>query len=153
MNDEQIIKKYGQPGDINQITKLVLPYPMRIAWKPEARVSAIQCHKLIANDLWNVFVDLKDYYEYEKIKELGIDLFGGCVNVRLMRGSKTKWSRHAWGIAIDLDPERNGLKTKWKDAQFSKPEYKFMIDTFYKYGFMSYGKEKDFDAMHFEIAQ
>jgi hypothetical protein len=153
MTDEQIIKKYGQPGDINQITKLVLPYPMRIAWKPETRVSAIQCHKLIANDLWNVFVDLKDYYEYEKIKELGIDLFGGCVNVRLMRGSKTKWSRHAWGIAIDLDPERNGLKTKWKDAQFSKPEYKFMIDTFYKHGFMSYGKEKDFDAMHFEIAQ
>lgn len=153
MTDEQIIKKYGQPGDVTQLTKLLLPYPMRIAWKPESSVNAIQCHKLIANPLSNVFADLKDYYGLARIKELGIDLFGGCVNVRLMRGSKTKWSRHSWGIAIDLDPARNGLKVKWKDSQFAKPEYNDMVNIFYKHGFISYGKEKDYDAMHFEIAQ
>lgn len=151
LTDEQIIKKYGQPGDVNQLTKILLPYPMRIAWKPETTVNAIQCNSGISLKLLAVFNELKDHYGYNVIKELGIDLFGGCVNVRLMRGSKTKWSRHSWGIAIDLDPARNGLTTKWKDAQFSKPQYNFMIDTFYRHGFMSYGKDRDFDAMHFEI--
>ena len=152
LTDEQIINKYGQPGDVNQLTKILLPYPMRIAWKPETTVNAIQCHKLIANSLWNVFNDLKDEYGYEKIKELGIDLFGGCVNVRLMRGSTKKWSRHSWGIAIDLDPARNTLREKKTTARFARPEYKEMIEIFYKHGFLSYGVEKDYDWMHFEIA-
>jgi hypothetical protein len=69
-----------------------------------------------------------------------------------MRGSKTKWSRHAWGIAIDLDPARNGLKTKKPIAQFSKPEYKAMIDIFTKHGFIGYGPAKDYDWMHFELS-
>lgn len=151
LSDAQIISKYGQPGDVTQLTKILLPYPMRIAWKPETTVNAIQCHKLIANPLTNVFAELKDYYGYDKLKELGIDLFGGCVNVRLMRGSKTKWSRHSWGIAIDLHPEKNQLRWKAPQALFSAPVYKDMIDIFYKHGFISYGRERDFDWMHFEI--
>ena len=68
-----------------------------------------------------------------------------------MRGSTTKWSRHSWGIAIDLDPARNGLKTKKPTAQFSKPEYKPMLDMFARNGFISYGVDKDYDWMHFEL--
>lgn len=151
LTDEQIIRKYGQPGDPLNITILTLPYPMRIAWDTSKSVTRIQCHKLIKEDLNNVFSELLNYYGYEKIKELGIDLFGGCLNVRLMRGSKKRWSRHSWGIAIDLDPLRNGLKTKWPDAQFSKKEYEPMIKIFYDNWFISYGKERGFDAMHFEI--
>ena len=151
LTDAQIIAKYGQPGDVNNIMRLQLPYPMRIAWKPETSVNAIQCHRQIGNSLYNVFTDLLNHYGLPELQRLGIDLFGGCVNVRLMRGSKTKWSRHSWGIAIDLDPVRNGLKVKKTVAQFSKPEYKPMIDIFYKHGFIGYGPEKDFDWMHWEI--
>jgi len=151
MTDEQIIFKYGEPGDFTKLTAIDLPYQMRIAWDIKTKVSRIQCHKLIAPNLLAVFNDLLVLYSYDKLVELGIDLFGGCVNVRHMRGSKTKWSRHSWGIAIDLDPVRNSLNTSWKKAQFSKPEYQFMVDTFYKHGFYSYGKERDFDAMHWEI--
>jgi len=75
------------------------------------------------------------------------------VNVRTMRGSKTKWSRHAWGIAIDLDPARNGLKANWANSQFSKPEYEPMLEIFEKYGFENYGKIKNYDAMHFELVK
>lgn len=151
LTDEQIIAKYGQPGDPTKLTILTLPYPMRIAWDLSKTVTKIQCHKLIALKLNGVFEDILGYYGIEKIKALGIDLYGGCVNVRLMRGSKTKWSRHSWGIAIDLDPARNGLKVKKPLAQFSKKEYTAMIDIFYKWGFISYGREKDFDWMHMEI--
>jgi hypothetical protein len=153
LTDEQIIAKYGQPGDEDNIVVIDLPYPMRYVIAPGKYVivKKMRCHRLIAPNITAVFNDLLSHYGLPDIQRLGIDFFGGCVAVRLMRGSKDKWSRHSWGIPVDLDPLRNGLKTKWEDAQFSKPEYQFMVDTFYKHGFISYGKERNFDAMHFEI--
>lgn len=151
ITDAQIIEKYGQPGDPDNLTTIILPYPMRIAWDLSKTVTKIQCHRLIADNLLAVFKDLLEHYGYDKLKELGIDLFGGCLNVRLMRNSKTKWSRHAWAIAVDLDPARNTLKETKKTARFARPEYKAMVDIFYKYGFLGLGPEQDRDWMHWEI--
>lgn len=152
MTDQQILKKYGDPGDDNLVT-IQLPYPMRIAWDTKKTVTKMSCHSLVKDKFLAVFNDLLKTYGLPKIQELGIDLFGGCYNFRLMRGSKKTWSRHSWGIAIDLDPARNGLKVKKPTAQFSKPEYKPMIDIFYKHGFINYGVEKNYDWMHFEIKE
>jgi hypothetical protein len=152
MTDQQIRAKYGQPGDASNFVLIDLPYPMRIAWDTKVTVKRMQCHKLAAVHFSDVFKDLLAHYGLPKLQELGIDLFGGCVNVRLQRGSKTKWSRHAWGIACDLDPARNKLKESKKTARFARPEYKPMIDIFYKHGFIGYGPEKDYDWMHFELA-
>jgi hypothetical protein len=152
MTDQQIRAKYGQPGDASNFVLIDLPYPMRIAWDVKVTVKRMQCHKLAADRFKAVFSDLLAHYGLPKLQELGIDLFGGCVNVRLQRGSKTKWSRHAWGIAIDLDPARNKLKESKKTARFARPEYKPMIDIFYKHGFIGYGPEKDYDWMHWELA-
>lgn len=153
LTDAQIISKYGQAGNPDNFTVIQLPYPMRIAWDTQTKVLKMQCHELAADPFTKVFNDLLASYGFKELNRLGVDLFGGCVNVRPMRGSKTKWSRHAWGIAIDLDPARNGLKVKSPIAQFSKPEYKRMIDIFYSNGFISYGKEKNYDWMHFELNQ
>lgn len=153
LTDQQIIAKYGQPGDADNFTIIDLPYPMRIAWDLSKTVNKIQCHKLIADNLKAVFADLLSTYGLAKIQDLGIDLYGGCVNVRLQRGSKTKWSRHSWGIAIDLDPARNTLKETSKTARFARPEYKEMNDIFYRNGFIGYGRERNNDWMHFEISK
>lgn len=150
LSDNQIIAKYGEPGDTDNLTTITLPYPMRIAWDLKKSVTKITCHKLIADALSNVFADILAAYGYEEIKRLGIDLFGGCYNFRKMRGG-SRWSRHSWAIAIDIDPARNGLRTKWAASQFSKPAYSKMVEIFYKHGFMSYGKDRNFDSMHFEI--
>lgn len=152
LTDEQIKAKYGRPGDISNLTVIKLPYPMRIAWDTTVSVKNIQCHKLIAEPLTNVFNDLLAHYGLPELQRLGIDLFGGCYNFRQMRGG-TKWSRHSWAIAIDLDPARNALKENKKTARFARPEYEPMIEIFYKHGFISYGVERDFDWMHFEIGQ
>ena len=151
LTDVQIIAKYGQPGDYSNFTLIDIPYPMRIAWDTSKVVNRIQCHKLAAEPISKVFKGLLAHYGLPEIQRLGIDLFGGCVNVRNMRGSTTRWSRHAWGIAIDLDPARNGLKTTWAKAQFSKPEYEVMLRIFRENKFISYGIERGNDAMHFEL--
>lgn len=150
MTTNQIISKYGAPNQGGTyLTSIKLPYPMRLAWDKNTKVTTMKCHKLVAQDFLNVFNDLLAHYGYDKIKQLDIDLFGGCFNFRQMRGG-TDYSRHSWGIAIDLNPEKNGLKESSKTAFFARPEYKPMIDIFYKHGFISLGVEKNYDWMHFE---
>jgi hypothetical protein len=152
LTTQQTIKKYGTPNITGEgyLVTLNLPYPMRLAWDTDTTVTKLRCHKLVAGSFEAVFKDILATYGLPKIKELGIDLFGGCFNFRKMRGGSA-WSKHSWGIAIDLDPARNTLKETSKTARFAKPEYKAMIDIFYKHGFISLGREKNFDWMHFEI--
>lgn len=149
LTTKEILAKYGKPGEEALVT-INLPYPMRVAWDTKTKVTKIRCHSLIADKLKAVFTEILDLYGYEEIQKLGIDLYGGCYNYRKMRGG-SDWSRHSWGIAIDLDPDRNQLKWGKDKAQFAKPEYKAMVDTFYKHGFVGLGREKNYDWMHFEI--
>jgi hypothetical protein len=152
MTTNQIIKKYGKPNETgaSYLTVINLPYPMRLAWDTDVKVTRMSCHRLVAENLKNVFDDLLCHYGYDKIKDLGIDLFGGCFNYRRMRGGNA-WSLHSWGIAVDLDPARNKLRETSRTARFARPEYNAMIDIFYKHGFESLGREKNYDWMHFQI--
>lgn len=153
LTTKQAIKKYGTPNETGSgyLVTIDVPYPMRIAWDTDTTVNKMRCHRLVSENFKAVFADLLAHYGYEKIKELGIDLFGGCFNYRRMRGGSS-WSKHAWGIAIDLDPARNKLNETKRTARFARPEYKPMIDIFYKHGFVGLGPERNFDWQHFEIA-
>jgi hypothetical protein len=153
MTTSKIINLYGTPNQQGSyLTTIKLPYPMRLAWDLNTKVTKMRCHKKTAEDFNKVFEDILAHYGYEKILELGIDLFGGCFNFRAMRGG-SDYSRHSWGIAIDLDPARNLLKETSRTARFARPEYKPMIDIFYKHGFVSLGIEKNYDWMHFEKSE
>lgn len=154
LTTKQAIKKYGTPNETGSqyLVTIALPYPMRIAWDTDTTVSKMRCHRLVAENFKAVFADILAHYGYPRLKELGIDLFGGCFNYRKMRNGSA-WSKHAWGIAIDLDPARNTLRETKRTARFARPEYKPMIDIFYKHGFISLGVERDMDFMHFEIKE
>ena len=151
---QQLISKYGKPTQDGKayLVSIALPFPMRLAWDKNTKVTKMRCHKLIAQKLSNALLEILQVYGLPKIQELGIDLFGGCFNFRAMRGG-SDYSRHSWAVAIDLDPERNQLKETSKTARFARPEYKPMIDIFYKHGFISLGREKNYDWMHFEIKE
>lgn len=138
---------YGKPGT-NQAT-CKLPFQMRLAWDKSAKLNSYSCHSKVRASMERVWQNVFDYYGYEKIKHLGLDLFGGCLNVRKMRGG-SNWSVHAWGAAIDIDPERNALRTSWKNSQMSKPEYKKYHEFWYAEGFVNLGIERDYDSMHTE---
>jgi len=151
---QQLISKYGKPTQDGKpyLVTIALPFPMRLAWDKNTTITKIRCHKLVAQQLSDIFMEILNVYGLPKIKELGIDLFGGCFNFRAMRGG-SDYSRHSWGVAIDLDPERNQLKETAATARFARPEYKAMIDIFYKHGFVGLGREQNRDWMHFEVKQ
>lgn len=141
---------YGSVGS-NQVT-LKMPFPMVLAWDKSKKVYRYSCHRKVHDSMLRVWNRTFDFYGHQKIQELGLDLFGGCLNVRKMRGG-SRYSMHSWGIAIDIDPSRNSLRTSWKNSQMSKPEYKQFVQFWYDEGFINLGLEADFDAMHYQAAR
>lgn len=146
----QMMDYYGNVGS-NQV-EILLPYRLKLSWEPQTSISKMTCHKKAASDFAAIFETILTTYGQSNITDLGLDLWGGTLNVRKMRGG-TSWSMHAWGSAIDLDPDRNGLKTKWQDAQFSKKEYIPFINAWLGMGWISLGYEHNHDAMHFQRAR
>jgi len=153
LTQKQIEVKYGIPNETGKgyLVTLKLPYPMYLNWDTKTVINSFKCHKLVHDRLKAVFTDILAHYGLEEIKRLQLDDYGGCFNYRNMRG-KTSLSRHSWGIAVDLDPDRNLLHETAKTARFARPEYKKFIDIWYKHGFFSLGREKNYDYMHFETA-
>jgi hypothetical protein len=145
MTTANIIKKYGTPNETGEgyLIRINLPYPMRIAWDPAHTVSTMVCHRLVADKFVAVFNDLLSHYGMAKLKELGIDLFGGCFNFRKMRGG-TEWSTHSWGIAIDINAAWNGLG---KEPTMSNRLVKCFTDCGFEWG----GTWTRKDGMHFQL--
>jgi len=149
---KQLIDTYGKPDPEGKYLVMIdLPYPMVLAWDLNVPVKKMRCHKLVAEKLKAIFSEILLVYGIEKIKELGINRFGGCFEFRVMR-TGSNYSTHCWGVAVDLDPTRNLLRETKKTARFARPEYRKMIDIFYKHGFVSLGRESDMDWMHFQVA-
>ncbi|MEE0765428.1 hypothetical protein [Akkermansia sp.] len=142
---------FGRAGDERSLTNIRLPYVMRIAWEPERTVSTMRCHKMVADPLTRIFQAALDHYGMEKIREMGLDLYGGCFNDRAIIGGKAT-SMHAWGIAVDMDPDRNGLNTHSPNAVFSRPDYAAFWEIVEAEGAVSLGRARDYDWMHFQFA-
>lgn len=140
---------YGAVGT-NQ-TSLVLPFPMRLAWDTDTIVSKYSCHVKVREAMECVWKSALDHYGIDEIKRLRLDLFGGCLNVRKMRGGSA-WSMHSWGIAADIDPDHNQLKFTRAQATLDGPEYDPFWSVVYATGAISLGRERDYDWMHFQYA-
>lgn len=146
---KSMVKFYGPVGQ-NQ-TQIALPYPMYLDWALGTQVSKITCHEKVADSVTTIFKNLLSEYGQQKLHDLGIDQFGGMLNVRKMRGGSA-WSIHSWGAAMDLDADRNMLKETHKTARFARPEYLPMWRIIEAEGWTSLGRARDFDWMHLQAA-
>jgi hypothetical protein len=141
---------YGPKGTGQ--TMLTLPFRMRLAWELTSPVTRFTCHKKVAENLERIFVRTLDHYGLDEIQRLRLDLFGGCLNVRKMRGGSA-WSIHSWGSAVDIDPEHNQLKFKRAQATLDNPEYDPFWRFVYDEGAIGLGRERDYDWMHLQFAR
>lgn len=141
---------YGPVGQ-NQ-AKIDLPYPHKLAWKKSTIVNRFSCHEKVHDSLMRVLARVLDHYGPEEIGRLGLDLWGGCLNVRQIRGG-TRYSTHSWGIALDYDPANNRLKWGRNRANFARPEYDKWWQLWEEEGWVSLGRARNFDWMHVQAAK
>ena len=147
---QELTSFYGDVGTGQ--TKIQLPYPLKIAWNTSQTVTKITCHSKVSQSVLRVLSKVKNHYGITKIEALRLDLWGGCLNVRKMRGG-SKWSTHAWGISMDWDPARNRLKWKSHKAQLAQPEYEMWWKIWEDEGWVSLGRARDYDWMHIQAAK
>lgn len=148
-NWKELVEFYGTPDFSRGIaphgTYLTLPYPMKLSWDLDVTVTRIRCHELVADSLYNILEEISKTFNKKDIVHYGLNLYGGCTHVRPARGKKFP-SRHSLGIAIDIDPVRNGL--------YANREQSFMpqaaINIFTKNGWTSGGEAWGRDFMHFQ---
>jgi len=125
---------------------------MRLAWAKDQIVTRITLHAKVIESAGRAFEAIASAYGPVKRAELGLDLFGGSLNVRRMRGGSA-WSMHAWGIAIDFDPERNQLNWGRGKARLAQPDADAFWAAWEREGWVSLGRARNFDWMHVQAAR
>lgn len=148
-NQAELIKFYGNPGSSGpggvaaQLVTVHPPFQMYYDGHP---LKGLSFHRKAAPALMAALNEIWDHYgqSQAKIDALGISKCAGTYNPRMVRGSATKWSNHAFGAAIDLNAEENGFNAK---STIPLP----VIAAFKRQGFRwggDYRSRKD--PMHFE---
>ena len=148
--EDEVPEFYGVPG-ASQV-KVHVPWHLRLAWAPEKSVAFIGCHEKVAPSLEAILKDVNSEYTEAQKADLGIDLFGGCLNVRKKRGGN-QWSMHSWGIAIDWDPARNRLQWNRTKARLAQPDAEAFWQCWEAQGWVSLGRAKNYDWMHVQAAR
>ncbi|WP_027362665.1 M15 family metallopeptidase [Desulfospira joergensenii] len=148
--ETELTRVYGDVGK-NQ-ARLHLPYPHCLAWDTSTVVNSFSCHEKVHDSLSRVLTRVRDHYGEDRIKELRLDFWGGCLNVRQKRGGSS-YSLHSWGIALDYDPGRNRLKWGRDKASFAHPDYDAWWRFWEEEGWLSLGRTRNFDWMHVQAAK
>lgn len=141
---------YGAMGK-GQV-RLELPFSMRLAWDRSVKVARISVHHKVKDSAERAFNKIADTYSYADRVALGLDIFGGSLNVRRMRGG-TRYSMHSWGIALDFDPERNQLHWKAPRPRLSHEDAYPFWQIWEAEGWVSLGRERNYDWMHVQAAR
>ncbi|ANL87887.1 peptidoglycan-binding protein [Rhizobium phaseoli] len=141
---------YGGVGLFQK--KLALPFEMRLAWDKTVTIKSISVHQKVHDSAARVFSKIADKYNKIERKQLGLDLFGGSLNVRKMRGGSS-YSMHSWGIAIDFDPERNQLRWGRDKSRLAHSDADEFWRAWEQEGWISLGRSRDFDWMHVQAAR
>lgn len=148
--ERDVPKFYGPVGESQ--TKIELPFDMYLAWDKGQRLRVMTLHKNVAASALTALQEVANTYTAAERKALGIDLFGGSLNVRKKRGG-TSYSMHSWGIAIDFDPERNALNTKSPQARLSHADAVPFWRAWEREGWLSLGRSRNYDWMHVQAAR
>lgn len=104
------LKFFGKPG--TNLISITPPFQM---YYDGHALKSITVNKMIATALLLVFTEILDKcgHNQKKVDATGASAYGGCYNNRSIRGS-TNISNHAFGAAIDIDPQHLPLGSSAK---------------------------------------
>ena len=138
-DDASMRAYYGEPCDDGNLVKIdVSGLGICYGNKP---IQSISCHRRCAESLLGALTDIANS-QWRSI----LNYYAGVYNPRKMRGG-SRYSKHAWGAAIDLDPDNNGLRQHWPtsaDMPFG------ICEIFATWGWTPAAVYWSRDAMHFE---
>lgn len=114
---------------------------------PPYNTNKITVHKIVADQ----FINLFKAWENAGLLPLILS-FDGSFNPRLIRGSSTSLSNHAFGVAIDINVHWNGLGVT-PALKGQKGSVRELVPVANSFGFYWGGHFMRKDGMHFEIAK
>jgi hypothetical protein len=134
---DKLTAKYGNPKDSNFESKWMVKWEVKkeFSWFPK---TSIYIHKDFKAKLQIAFARLELLHLHTEIKT-----FDGCFNIRFVRGSKSVYSIHSWGCAIDLNAVANPLASS---GVWSNDFIKVMVNSDIYCGQNWIGRK---DPMHF----
>jgi hypothetical protein len=129
----------------NNIIRWTPPYNMYYS-EGHVPLKTLLIHKKCKPAFDAAFTEVYNFFKVDGVVEQRLNISGGTYNFRLMRGG-SKLSVHAYGIAIDMDPEHNPFPHHWTPNGISKDFVAIME----KHGFYWRGTNGDIDPMHFQL--
>jgi len=139
-----LIKMFGEPWLDVDVWRVKHLRPVDVPKEPFAHIlkrGVIWANGYMAVPLRKAMVTIAEAGLASKLKT-----FDGCFNVRLIRGSTSKWSTHTWGIAVDFNAATNPLG--------AVPSlHPGIVAAFQTEGFMWGGDFPRKDGMHFQYVE
>jgi len=124
------------------------PYELIMPWRLNKPCQWVYVHRLIAEPLKQALEEIVDYKGEAYLSENEYNRYGGSFHFRKMAGYDAL-STHAFGIAIDLNPDL----ACWGCEPETQPE--FIVEAFKKRGFEwggDWGPPYKCDPQHFQSA-
>jgi len=119
-----------------------MPFALPLSWDISRTVTQFTCHKLLVHVLARAFDEIHAVNLQRKLTS-----FGGCFAFRPQR-TGTKLSAHAWGIAIDLNPETSQQGTA---GNMDPGVVAIFRQAGFEWGGSWQGKKRD--PMHFQFCR
>ncbi len=141
-DEVSMVRFYGKAGDESNLVNLPVG-DLGIQYEG-APVKTIRCHVKVAGSLSRALSEIASGPTAWILKE-----YAGCFNHRAMRGG-SRPSKHSWGVAIDLAPDSNALKTPWPTVANMPLE---AMEAFAREGWIGLGWSENRDAMHFQATR
>ena len=135
------------------LTMASVPFHLKLSWDEKVTIRKFTCHRLIRPVLETIFEEIWHLYgkDVKAIDEARVNRFGGCYNFRRKRGGASL-SCHSWGVAVDIDPEKNPLGKPYKESSGMLPME--VVEIFERYGAEWGGRWGNrCDAQHFQFAR
>jgi len=145
---------HGLPGGPTPpMVKVPSPWPFRLSWNRAETRPFLWAHEKTAPSVARILHRIHLHYGEQRLRDLRLDIFSGDYAPRLMRGSQSRWSLHAWAIAYDFDDTENRLHWGADRARLARPDYLPFWEIWESEGWVSLGRSRNRDWMHVQAAR